>query len=145
MNLISIKLFFLKKKKIIQLTPVCSLPSCINCLHFAPFTFSYSFYASFLNPSVNHLGWFGDDCGILLNNKKLTIDTYNADESHAEWKKLGKKEYILDVTVCMKLWKMQTNLHGQRAALSCLRDRMGGWGEQERGIIDHCFDCGEHS
>ena len=22
-------------------------------------------------------------------------------------------------------------------------DRMGGWGEQERAIIDHCFDCGD--
>ena len=32
-----------------------------------------------------------------------------------------EKEYILSVTVCMKLWKMQTNLHRQRAALSCLR------------------------
>ena len=39
---------------------------------------------------------------------------------------------------------MQTNPQGQRAALLCLGDGMGGWGEQERGIVDHCLDCGDH-
>ena len=54
-----------------------------------------------------------------------------------------EKEYILGVN---RLHETMENANqSTRAESSSVvsEDRMGGWGEQERAIIDHCFDCGD--